>query len=332
MIDHHHPPRQQFQVRRYATEPPSADPKKGNSSLLYGAAAVALAGAGYYFLGGTPAAKKAEEKVKEVIPAAELKAAFTGGDQGWVSLKLEEVEIVNHNSKRFRFRLPEDDMVSGLHVASAILTKYKGPEDEKPTIRPYTPVSDEGTQGYVDLLVKKYPNGPMSTHLHDMVPGQRLDIKGPIPKYPWAANKHNHIALIAGGTGITPMFQLCRAIFNNPDDQTKVTLVFGNISEDDILLKHELAHLENTYPRRFRAFYVLDNPPKEWTGAKGYIGKDLLKTVLPEPKADNIKLFVCGPPGMMDSISGSKKSPRDQGELKGILKELGYTPEQVFKF
>lgn len=333
------PLKRQFQVRRYATEPPSADPKKGSNTLLYGTAAAVLAGAGYYFLGGTPAAKKAEEKVKdaagtaaEKLPTAELKAALTGGDQGWVSLKLEDVEIINHNSKRFRFRLPEDDMVSGVHIASAILTKYKGPEAEKPVIRPYTPISDEDARGYLDLLVKKYPNGPMSTHLHDMVPGQRLDVKGPIPKYPWSANKHNHIALIAGGTGITPMFQLCRAIFNNPDDQTKVTLVFGNISEEDILLKHELATLENHYPRRFRAFYVLDNPPKEWTGGKGYINKELLKTVLPEPKSDNIKLFVCGPPGMMDSISGSKKSPRDQGELKGILKELGYTPEQVYKF
>jgi hypothetical protein len=34
-------------------------------------------------------------------------------------------------------------MVSGLHVASAILTKYKGPNDEKATLRPYTPISDE---------------------------------------------------------------------------------------------------------------------------------------------------------------------------------------------
>jgi hypothetical protein len=34
--------------------------------------------------------------------------------------------------------------VSGLHIASALLTKYKGPEIEKPVIRPYTPVSDEG--------------------------------------------------------------------------------------------------------------------------------------------------------------------------------------------
>jgi cytochrome-b5 reductase len=333
------PLKRQFQVRRYATEGPSADPKKGNNTLLYGAAAAALAGAGYYFFSGTPAAKKAEEKVKEAssaakdkLPLGEVKKALTGGDQGWVSLKLEEVEIVNHNSKRFRFRLPEDDMVSGLQVASAILTKFTPNEGDKPVIRPYTPISDEDTKGYLDLLVKKYPNGPMSTYMHDMVPGQRLDVKGPIPKYPWSANKHRHIALIAGGTGITPMFQLCRAIFNNPDDQTKVTLVFGNVSEDDILLKNELATLENHYPRRFRAFYVLDNPPKQWTGAQGYINKDLLKTVLPEPKDENIKVFVCGPPGMMESISGNKKSPKDQGELKGILKELGYTPEQVYKF
>jgi cytochrome-b5 reductase len=72
------------------------------------------------------------------------KKAFTGGDQGFIGLKLESVENVNHNTKKFRFALPEDDQVSGLTVASAILTKYKGPEMEKPAIRPYTPVNGEG--------------------------------------------------------------------------------------------------------------------------------------------------------------------------------------------
>ncbi|KAK4155522.1 hypothetical protein C8A00DRAFT_31658 [Chaetomidium leptoderma] len=333
------PLKRQFQVRRYATEPASADPKKRSNTLLYTVGAGALATALYLGVSVKPAAKKAEEKVKDASSAAAdklslgaAKQALTGGEQGWVSLKLEEVETINHNSKRLRFALPEDDMVSGVHVTSAILTKFKPADAEKPVIRPYTPINDEDARGYMDLLVKQYPNGPMSTHLHDMVPGQRLDIKGPLPKYPWTANKHDHIALIAGGTGITPMFQLCRAIFNNPDDQTKVTLVFGNISEDDILLKKELATLENRYPRRFRAFYLLDNPPSHWTGGKGYINGELLKTVLPEPKSDNIKLFVCGPPGMMKSISGGKTSPKDQGELSGVLKELGYSQEQVYKF
>jgi cytochrome-b5 reductase len=62
-----------------------------------------------------------------------------------------------------------------------------------------------------------------------------------------------HIALIAGGTGITPMWQTARAIFKNPEDKTKVTLIYGNVSEEDILLKKEWEELENTYPQRFRA-------------------------------------------------------------------------------
>ncbi|KAH9894532.1 ferredoxin reductase-like protein [Xylariomycetidae sp. FL2044] len=315
--------------RTYATEPA----KSGSNTLLYavGGAAV-VGGAGYYFL-STPAGQKAEKKVESKIRSSgPAKKAFTGGDQGFISLLLKDVEIINHNTKKFIFHLPEDDMVSGLDVASAFITKFKAEGAEKPVIRPYTPTSSEDAKGYLELIVKKYPNGPMSTHLHDMVPGQRLDFKGPIPKYPWAPNKHSHIALVAGGTGITPMYQLCRAIFSNPEDKTKVTLIFGNVTEEDILLKHELEDLENTYPQRFRAFYVLDNPPKEWAGNKGYITKDLLKTVLPEPKTENVKVFVCGPPGLYKAISGTKNSPTDQGELSGILKELGYSKDQVYKF
>ncbi|KAK8101322.1 NADH-cytochrome b5 reductase [Apiospora kogelbergensis] len=316
--------------RSYATEPA----KGGVNPLIYVAGAAGVGGAAYYFTAtpsGKSAAKKAEKEVKNVA-SHPPKVAFTGGEQGWVSLVLEDSEIINHNTKKLRFKLPEDDMVSGLHIASAILTKFKNEGMEKPVLRPYTPTSDESDKGYMELIIKKYPNGPMSTHLHDMVPGQRLDIKGPLPKYKWETNKHNHIALIAGGTGITPMYQLCRAIFNNPDDKTKVTLVYGSLTEQDILLKKELEHLENTYPQRFRAFYVLDNPPKEWVGGKGHIDKNLLKTVLPEPKAENVKVFVCGPPGMYKAISGAKVSPKDQGDLTGILADLGYTKEQVFKF
>jgi cytochrome-b5 reductase len=172
----------------------------------------------------------------------------------------------------------------------------------------------------------------MSEHLHSMEPNQRLDFKGPIPKYPWSPNKHTHIALIAGGTGITPIYQLIRAIFKNPEDKTKVTLVFGNIKEEDILLKREFDDLENTYPQRFRAFYVLNEPPVDSNMTKGMISKELLKTVLPEPKTENVKVFVCGPPGLYKAISGGKKSLTDQGELEGYLKELGYSKDQVYKF
>lgn len=67
-----------------------------------------------------------------------------GADQGFISLALDNVENINHNTKKFRFKFDNPDAVSGLSVASALITKYKGEQDEKPTIRPYTPTSDEG--------------------------------------------------------------------------------------------------------------------------------------------------------------------------------------------
>lgn len=287
------------------------------------AAAIGTGAFGYNYLGNQRTAH---------AEAATSKKAFTGGDQGFLSLKLVDVEDYNHNTKKFKFALPEDDMVSGLSVASAVITKFKDPSEDKPTIRPYTPVSDESDKGHMDLLVKVYPNGAMSNYLHSMSPGQTLDIKGPIPKYPWSENKHTSIALIAGGTGITPMYQLTRAIFNNPNDNTKVALIFGNISESDILLKEEFDRLEKEYPDRFKAFYTLDKPSKEWKHGKGFITKELLSEVLPDAGSENIKVFVCGPPPLYKAISGTKASPQDQGELSGILKELGYSKDQVYKF
>lgn len=302
-------------------------------------AALAIGAGGYYVLStttGTTAAKKAEVKAKaaDVVGAAKVaaKEAFTGGDQGFVPLTVESVDPINHNTKLVRFKLPEGDQISGMHAASALLTKFKPEGAEKPVIRPYTAVSDSDAQGHLDLLVKRYEGGAMSSHIHSLAPGDALEFKGPIVKYKWAPNKHEQIALVAGGTGITPMYQLIKAVFQNPEqDKTKVTLVYGNIAEEDILLHKELRNLENTFPQRFRTFYVLEKPAADWQGGKGYITKELLKQVLPEPKDGDFKVFVCGPPGLMKAVSGSKKSPSDQGELTGALQELGYAKDQVLK-
>lgn len=59
--------------------------------------------------------KAGVEKAKE--KASPGSKVFTGGDQGFVDLKLESIENINHNVKKFRFALPESEDVSGLHIA-----------------------------------------------------------------------------------------------------------------------------------------------------------------------------------------------------------------------
>ena len=66
---------------------------------------------GYNFLGNTKAVDApktaADQKVASDEPA---KKAFTGGDQGFIDLKLKEVEKYNHNTKKLIFELPEDSV------------------------------------------------------------------------------------------------------------------------------------------------------------------------------------------------------------------------------
>lgn len=236
----------------------------------------------------------------------------------------------------FRFELPEDS-TAGLHVASCVITRYPiTKKDGSPgyIIRPYTPTSDDTAKGYVDFVIKNYPDGKMSKHIHELKVGDELDIKGPIPKLNWEENKFKHVGLIAGGTGITPMLQIIRKVLNHSDgrDKTKITLVFANQTEEDILLREELDDYVKKHPDQFKIYYLLDRPAEKWAGGKGFVTDKIVKEFMPGPNEPDTLVAVCGPDKMVELISGSKAKDKSQGEIGGILKELGYTSDHVFKF
>lgn len=83
--------------------------------MILAVTALAASGGYYYYTqqGGSVPEAAAALKGK----ATSTTPAFTGGDQGFISLKLESVENTNHNTKKFRFALPESDQVSGLTIA-----------------------------------------------------------------------------------------------------------------------------------------------------------------------------------------------------------------------
>jgi hypothetical protein len=99
-------------VRSYATE--AAKGGSSSTPFIVGGLAVASGMGGYMFLGKNANADAPPSKDE----AAKLdKRAFTGGDQGFIDLKLKEAKDYNHNTKRFIFELPESEQVSGRNVA-----------------------------------------------------------------------------------------------------------------------------------------------------------------------------------------------------------------------
>ncbi|KAL6946722.1 NADH-cytochrome b5 reductase [Hanseniaspora osmophila] len=268
--------------------------------------------------------------------AAPSNAVFTG-DGKWIDLPISKIENLSADSRRFTFKLPQDDQVTGLITCSALLAKYVTPKGSN-VIRPYTPVSDIHKTGEMELVIKHYDNGKFTSHLFGLDVNDTVSFKGPIPKWKWQPNMFRNITLIGGGTGINPLYQLIHHVCVNPQDNTKIKLFYGNKTPQDILLRSELDALAKKYPDQFQVQYYVD---QESTQAglqqndvlkKGFIGKDDLRSKLPKPEDQTHQIFLCGPPPFMKAYSGEKVSPQDQGQLTGILSELGYSKDQVYKF
>jgi len=229
----------------------------------------------------------------------------------------------NHNTNIYKFNIPDQTIIP---VSSFVVSKAK--IDGKDIFRPYTPIFQKN--GEITLLIKDYKEGTMSKHFTTLKQGDVIELKGPLPKLPYLPNMKKSIGMIAGGTGITPCLQVIKAVLNNPEDKTQVVLLYGNTSEPDMLLRHELEYLQSQNPN-FRVHHVISKPTSAWRGLSGRIDKQMIRDYLPGPANDTL-IYISGPPGMYESLSGSKAKDFTQGTVGGALKDLGFQPEQVYKF
>ncbi|KAJ6520194.1 cytochrome-b5 reductase [Mycena sanguinolenta] len=302
-------------VRQYATEAP----KKKSNLVPMTLAVSGLGGLAYYTYATRSGA------VSVALPSALNPEEF-------VSFTLKKVVPYNHNSSTFIFDLPPKTS-SKLPVASCVVVQAAEPEalqdkNGKPVIRPYTPISAADNTGELAFLVKKYETGVMSKYIHTLKPGDSLKVKGPISKFPYKENEFDEVALIGGGSGITPLYQVLTHALSSPANTTKFKLLFSNVTEEDILMREDLDALAKKHPKHLELVYLLDKPKEGWPGPKGYISADVIKKYVAPATAERTMVMICGPPGQVAAIAG-KKAGFQQGEIGGVLKELGYTADQV---
>ncbi|KAL5086984.1 hypothetical protein Trisim1_008548 [Trichoderma cf. simile WF8] len=219
--------------------------------------------------------------------------------QKWRKLTLQEKVKVSPNVYRFVFELPDSSRPLGLPIGQHVAIRAQ--IGDKMVSRSYTPTSDNRDLGHVDLLVKVYPTGVMTQHLESLAIGYKVEFRGPKGAMRYTNGYATHIGMIAGGTGITPMYQLIRDICLNPLDKTFVSLIYANNTESDILLKEELDLLASQHPQNLRIHYVLAKPPSKWSGSAGFVTKSIVKEYIYEPSKDT-RLLLCGPPPMLAAI------------------------------
>lgn len=230
---------------------------------------------------------------------------------------------VSPNTNIYRFALPRSSDVLGLPIGQHItITAHLGDKDYT---RSYTPISSDLDLGHFELLIKDYPNGKVSSYLNSLNNHQVIKVKGPKGKMLYQPNMAKNIGMIAGGTGIAPMLQIIGAIIREPTDITRVSLVFANVTEDDILLKEDIDQIAEKYPY-FKVHYVLNQPPADWNGSAGFVTEEIIREHLPAPSPDT-RIFVCGPPPMTAAM---KKATEAVGFDKARI--VSEAEDQVFVF
>ncbi|KAK4574902.1 hypothetical protein LTR86_001744 [Recurvomyces mirabilis] len=220
-------------------------------------------------------------------------------------------------------------MILGLPIGQHIAIRgYWDDGDGHHTVsRSYTPVSNNLDLGRLELVIRYYPDGQLTgKYLVKLVEGDEVEMRGPTGAVTYRKGMAKHIGMIAGGTGITPMYQLIRAICEDPTDYTEVSLVYANRSESDILLRKQLDGFARSSSGRFRVYYMLDQPPPGWEQGKGYVNEQIIQECLPAVSSDT-KMMLCGPPGM---VNASKKNLVKMGfAAPGVVSKID---DQIFCF
>jgi len=137
--------------------------------------------------------------------------------------------------------------------------------------------------------------GGLTRAMHDLRPGDRLGVRGPLGNgFPLAEVSGRDILFVGGGIGLPPLRPLIWEVLGARKQFGQVTVLYGARTPGDLVYKDEL--------ERWRArddmslLVTVDVAEEGWTGNVGVVGS-LFSQVQINPAAT--VAFICGPPIMI---------------------------------
>ena len=167
----------------------------------------------------------------------------------------------------------------------------------------------------------------MSLYLDTLNVGDKVTMEGPIGKMKYLGNGNylkmgkplsaTKVGLIAGGSGITPLYTLANCIRLANEKTCTIKLLYTNKTEGDILIKEELDDLDQAADNVSVRHTITREKSADERIFHGRVTMDMLKACeFPEPGPDTM-IFMCGPKSMHESLK------------KMLVEEGGYDTKMV---
>lgn len=158
----------------------------------------------------------------------------------------------------------------------------------------------DGRRSWIELVYQV--KGRMTTQLHRMVAGQRMQVWGPLGNS-FSTERVEHLVMVAGGIGQTPFLTLAREALGLESFGTSTTRQNGYAQHVHLLYGARsadyFAGLDEFRQTGLNLELATDDgsigPPQRVT--------DLLKKKLVELQGQSIRIVCCGPEPMMEAVS-----------------------------
>ena len=199
---------------------------------------------------------------------------------------VEDVRQMNVTEKYLRLAMDDGpfDFIPGQFVEVSIAGIGEAP----------ITISSSPTQtnGF-ELVVRKIGN--VSGAIHNLTPGDKLGIRGPLGKgiYPVEEAKGRNVIFICGGIGLVPQRSFINYVLDNRDDYGDVAILQGTKCYDQRLFSEEI----EAWGKRgdVQMLETIDEPDECWKGNVGVVTK-LIGEI--ETDLKSAMVLVCGPPIM----------------------------------
>ncbi len=242
--------------------------------------------------------EKASDKPVRVDPIAEVVKEWHPGK---LDLVVTDIRPTGKTAKTVRFERADGKKLPYFYAGQYMVIDF---EIGKSIIsRPYSissaPYEAREGKGFVEITVRRSRgDGLIADYINDSVKvGDRFKaLVGCGQFYAEPLRDARHIVALAGGVGITPFASMAKEIAHGTMD-FDLTILYGSVSSDDILLKEELEGLDC---ERVKVVNVISGDEPGWQGEKGFITAELIKKY----SSADTTYFICGPQAMYRFMRG----------------------------
>jgi 3-ketosteroid 9alpha-monooxygenase subunit B len=209
-------------------------------------------------------------------------------------LRVAEVVEETHDARSVAFEVPAELADRFAFRPGQFLTLRIPTAGGGAVARCYSLSSAPG-DGPPTITVKRVAGGRGSTWVCDeLTPGDEVQVLPPAGTFARAPT-HRDVLLVAGGSGITPLMSILRALLAGPDGSA--VLVYANRDERSVIFAGELRALAAAHPDRLVVLHLLES-------VQGLPTLPQLRTLL-APHAARDAALLCGPAPFMELTSAA---------------------------